>query len=150
MFARQMTIAVTVVLASTGLALGGCSADSAAPSVTSGTAATQAPAQGSHLDTAAFAASSQRAGTVLLDVRTPEEFASGHLAGSVNLDYEGDFVAGLADLDPNVEYAVYCRSGNRSAGAVSAMVDAGFTRVYDLSGGILAWQADGGEVVTGD
>lgn len=44
----------------------------------------------------------------------------------------------------------HCRSGNRSAGAVLAMVDAGFTRVYDLSGGIVAWQADGGEVVTGD
>ena len=57
----------------------------------------------------AFADYASKPGVVILDVRTPAEFASGHLPGAVNLDVQGaDFGGGLAKLDPSASYAVYC------------------------------------------
>ena len=92
----------------------------------------------------------QEPGVVVLDVRTPAEFASGHLPGAINVDVESaDFAARIATLDPAVPYAVYCRSGTRSGVAVGLMQAAGFTSIYHLGGGITAWQSAGGEVVTG-
>ena len=89
-------------------------------------------------------------GIVLLDVRTAEEFAAGHLPGAVNIDVESpDFAAGIASLDPGKPYALYCRSANRSKVAMTAMQAAGFTNLYDRAGGINAWKSAGGEVVTG-
>jgi rhodanese-related sulfurtransferase len=85
----------------------------------------------------------------VVDVRTPGEFAAGHLEGAVNMDVEGgQFSAMIADLPTDAAYIVYCQSGRRSAIAAQAMVDAGFTEVYDL-GGIADWQAAGLPVVTG-
>jgi len=84
----------------------------------------------------------------VIDVRTPGEFAEGHIEGALNLDVEGgQFTAGIAALDPTKEYVVYCRSGRRSAIAAQAMIDAGFTTVYDL-GPLDAWAAAGFPVVT--
>ena len=89
-------------------------------------------------------------GVVVLDVRTPAEFDSGHLSGAINIDVEqSDFGDRIADLDTSATYAVYCHSGNRSGVAVKAMVDAGFTDVSDLDGGIAAWAQAGQPVVTG-
>ena len=69
----------------------------------------------------------------VIDVRTAEEFAEGHVQGARNLDIQnGDFEAALATLDKGVLYNVYCRSGNRSATAVAMMRNAGFTNVVDL------------------
>lgn len=69
---------------------------------------------------------------VLLDVRTPDEFAAGHLQGAVNIDIEdASFADKIAELDKNGHYVVYCRSGRRSAVAVQALKDAGFTDVTD-------------------
>ena len=88
-------------------------------------------------------------GVVVLDVRTPEEFAAGHLAGAVNLDLRSaTFDADLALLDHATSYLVYCHSGNRSAMAVQAMQQLGFTDVADLQGGITAWQSAGYAVTT--
>ena len=85
----------------------------------------------------------------VIDVRTPGEFAAGHLEGAVNMDVEGgQFSALIADLPTDGAYMVYCQSGRRSALAAQAMIDAGFTQVYDL-GGIADWQAAGLPVVTG-
>lgn len=71
--------------------------------------------------------------TVIVDVRTPAEFAEGHLEGAELLDLTGgDFAAALPSLDPDAEYVVYCRSGNRSGQAVAMMEDAGFTDVTNL------------------
>lgn len=71
--------------------------------------------------------------TRIIDVRTPAEFAEGHLDGAELLDLSGgEFAAALPSLDPDDEYLVYCRSGNRSAQAVQLMVDAGFSDVTDL------------------
>ncbi len=87
-------------------------------------------------------------GAVILDVRTPEEFAEGHLAGAINIDVtEAGFAEGVAKLDPKASYAVYCRSGNRSRAAVDYLVQQGFSNVVDLSGGIQAWSTAGNEIV---
>lgn len=73
-------------------------------------------------------------GAQLLDVRTAEEFDSGHFAGAINLDVE-DIIAGkLPDAAKDTQLYVYCRSGNRSAQAVSLLKQAGFTNITDLGG----------------
>ena len=143
----RVTLAATAVL----ISLAACSDDSSAPAATvaatadaasgSGAAATViSPAEGKEL---------LESGTelTLIDVRTPVEFAEGHIEGAVNSDIEGGaFSAFIADLDKDTTYVVYCRSGRRSALAAQAMVSAGFTHVYDL-GGIVDWQAAGYPVV---
>lgn len=89
-------------------------------------------------------------GVVLLDVRTPQEFAEGHLDGALNVDVSApDFAARAAELDPGATYAVYCRSGNRSRTAMEIMRDAGVGDAADLAGGIGAWIAADLPVVTG-
>ena len=99
--------------------------------------ASAAPAAGAELDAAAFAAAAKRPGTTLIDVRTSAEFAGGHLPGAVNIDVQGtDFATRIAQLDPTRTYAVYCRSGNRSAAALAQMAGAGFTSIFHLGGGI--------------
>ena len=81
---------------------------------------------------------------VVLDVRTPQEFQSGHIKGAMNLDfYAPDFPQQLDKLDKSKTYVVYCRSGHRSAKAVALMKRLGFQRVYDVQGGIRAWAARG-------
>jgi rhodanese-related sulfurtransferase len=85
----------------------------------------------------------------VIDVRTAEEFANSHVIGAVNLDLEnGAFLAELADLDKNVGYALYCRSGRRSAIAAELMATAGFTEVRDLGTLELAAQSLGLPIVT--
>ncbi len=77
---------------------------------------------------------------VILDVRTPEEFAEGHLDGATMIDfYRDDFAEQLEELDPDAPYLLYCRSGNRSGQAADIMRELGFTDVADIDGGILAW-----------
>lgn len=85
---------------------------------------------------------------IVLDVRTPEEFADGHLEGAVMIDfYSPDFADQLGELDPTKSYVLYCRSGNRSGQTTEIMSDLGFTDVADVDGGILAWTAAGLPVV---
>ncbi|HSM65560.1 MAG TPA: rhodanese-like domain-containing protein, partial [Ilumatobacteraceae bacterium] len=86
---------------------------------------------------------------VILDVRTPEEFAEGHIDGAVLVDfYDADFADQLAALDPDVPYLVYCRSGNRSGQTLPLMQQLGFGSAVDVGGGILAWADAGLPVVT--
>jgi len=86
---------------------------------------------------------------VILDVRTADEFNDGHLEGAVMLDfYDPDFATQIADLDPDVPYLLYCRSGNRSGQAAEIMEQLGFTDVTDVDGGILAWVDAGQPIVT--
>lgn len=86
---------------------------------------------------------------VVLDVRTPEEFADGHLPGAVNLDVsDPGFAAALDELDRQATYAVYCRTGSRSLAATESMREAGFTDVFDLVGGVEAWRDHGGRLVS--
>lgn len=85
---------------------------------------------------------------VVVDVRTPNEYAQGHIkdAKLINL-YDPNFNAQIAKLDKGTTTLVYCRSGRRSASAMRKMKSAGFNTVYNLSGGIGAWMSSGGEVV---
>lgn len=70
--------------------------------------------------------------TAVIDVRTPAEYAEGHLDGAVNMDVsDPGFDAQAATLDPDAAYIVYCRSGNRSAQAVARLTALGFTDVTD-------------------
>ena len=94
---------------------------------------------------AAFAEKMQQDDVILIDVRTPEEFASGYLKGAVNINYNApDFADQIAKLDPTKTYLVYCRSGMRSGNAGKILSDKGFHTVYTLKGGLNAWT---GEVV---
>ncbi|MGK0740611.1 rhodanese-like domain-containing protein [Leucobacter sp. Z1108] len=69
----------------------------------------------------------------MLDVRTAEEFAAGHLDGAQQLDFNGgEVAAAIPTLDPNAEYLLYCRSGNRSGQAVALMEQAEFTNLTNL------------------
>ncbi|HXH19428.1 MAG TPA: rhodanese-like domain-containing protein [Chitinophagales bacterium] len=81
---------------------------------------------------------------VLLDVRTPAEFAEGHLPGAHNIDFrDASFPDKVKNLDSSKTYYVYCRSGSRSAQAAKFMRSAGFKTVYELNGGILNWKENG-------
>lgn len=134
-------------LAAVAALLSGCSSTPLSP--TSGPTAAAAPANGTSLSPADFAGAVKLPNTVLLDVRTPSEFASGHISGAVNVDVEAaDFATKVSALDKTKTYAVYCRAANRSKVAMSAMVQLGFTSVYDLAGGINNWKSAGGEVVS--
>lgn len=85
---------------------------------------------------------------VLLDVRTPEEYAAGHLANSILIDYRAaDFKDNLNKLDKTVKYLIYCRSGHRSGLALQIMKELGFADYHDIAGGINAWTAAGLPVV---
>jgi rhodanese-related sulfurtransferase len=82
-----------------------------------------------------------KADFVVLDVRTPAEFAGGHLPGAVNLDIQArDFLTRLEGLDRGKSYLVYCRSGNRSAKAVEAMEQMEFPKVYHMREGMIGWE----------
>lgn len=77
---------------------------------------------------------------VLLDIRTPREFDTGHIEGAVLLDfYASDFVERLKTLDRSKTYLVYCRSGNRSAKSLTLFNRLGFMHVYHLETGIRGW-----------
>jgi phage shock protein E len=77
---------------------------------------------------------------IILDVRTPEEFASGHIEGALNINFNsGDFANEITRLNPSETYAIYCRSGNRSGQAASIMHKAGFHDVSNLDGGVIDW-----------
>jgi phage shock protein E len=101
------------------------------------------------VDDAAALAADPPEDLVVLDVRTPEEYAEGHLDGAVLVDfYDTDFADQLAAFDPDVPYLVYCRSGNRSGQTLSVMDQLGFGSAVDVDGGIVAW-AGAGLPVTG-
>ena len=87
-----------------------------------------------------FSAKAAESGVVTLDVRTPGEFAEGHIEGARLIDFQsGNFENEIATLDKNATYAVYCRSGNRSGQAVKVMQDAGFANVFNMNGGVIDW-----------
>jgi rhodanese-related sulfurtransferase len=77
----------------------------------------------------------------LIDVRTPEEYATGHIAGSINIPVQ-EIGSRLNEISQDEPVVLYCRSGNRSNQAAQILDGAGFTGVYDL-GGIQSWQTAG-------
>lgn len=84
---------------------------------------------------------------IVLDVRTPEEFASGRIDPAINIDVNGsDFEKKINSLDKNKTVLVYCLAGVRSKKAATILANKGF-KVYNLEGGIKAWSAQGLPVV---
>ena len=87
---------------------------------------------------------------VVLDVRTPEEFESGHVEGAININYNSEnFVEELNKLDKTKSYLVYCRTGRRSSDTVSVMTKQGFGELYRIDGDISKWKSENFPVVKG-
>lgn len=78
----------------------------------------------------------------LIDVRTPNEYAQGHLQNARNININsGDFQQQIAKLDRNKPVLVYCLSGGRSSSAMSILLSMGFKEVYNMAGGMMKWRA---------
>jgi len=76
----------------------------------------------------------------LLDVRTSEEFAGGHIGNADNVDWYGDdFAQKAADYDKSKPVFVYCKAGVRGGKAANKLAELGFTEIYNLEGGIDKW-----------
>jgi thioredoxin len=80
----------------------------------------------------------------LLDVRTPEEFAGEHIDNAVNVNWNSDdFTAKAAKYDKSKPVFVYCKVGGRSGEAAGKLQEMGFTKIYNLQGGMMKWSAAG-------
>ena len=122
------------------LALSACNgqADNSTAAATATDA--EAPRGYINIDVAEFRERLDDPNTVLLDVRTPREWADGKIEAAIEMNVQDEnFAEQLQTLDKSKTYLVYCRSGRRSATAAEIMVDNGFTSVYNLEGGYLAW-----------
>ena len=101
----------------------------------------------------AYAIMQNSSDSVIIDVRTPQEYQSSHLEGAKNMDYYSDgFLGNLTLLDKNRTYIIYCRTGIRGGMALEMMRDLGFKEVYNIIGGITQWAQEGrpmiGEVIS--
>ncbi|HSO04504.1 MAG TPA: rhodanese-like domain-containing protein [Candidatus Limnocylindrales bacterium] len=133
---RRLLALIAILLGTTAV-LAGCSSSSDSASV-------------ENVSADQFLTASAEPGTVVVDVRTPAEFAAGHVDGAVNIDVEsGNFASEIAALPKDTTYAVYCRSGRRSTLATDQMAEAGFTSLVNLQGGVADLQAAGAPIVTG-
>ncbi len=84
----------------------------------------------------------------LIDIRTPREFNGGYIKGAININFfDRDFNDQMAKLNKDKELYIYCRSGNRTSKAAKRLKDQGFTKIYDLQGGILNWNRNKLKVV---
>jgi len=141
----------TALLVTVSVGLVGCSSEPAAtadPVAQGPSAPIAAPAAPERVDALRFAEIVAAPGAQIIDVRTPEEFAEGHLDGAININVQDpEFMSRIAALDPSGLYAVYCRSGNRSQAAVTALADSGIPGVFELETGIIGWQEAGLPVV---
>jgi len=92
--------------------------------------------------------SKEIAGVQLLDVRTSKEFAVSHLKNAQNICITSDdFKEKVATLDKEKPIYVYCKAGGRSANAATILKQMGFTKVYDLQGGIMNWETQGLDLI---
>ena len=99
-----------------------------------------------HIDANEFnsAVTKNKQDIILIDIRTPEEFYSGHIEGSKLINfYDKNFMNEMNKLDKNSEIYIYCRSGRRSGIAAENMKKNGFLHVYNLEKGIKSWLQEG-------
>ena len=97
-----------------------------------------------HVDAQGAAKLVETTKPTVIDVRTPKEFAEGHLKGAKNIDFLGDrFEESLAKLDRDKPYLVHCRSGRRSTASLKVFEKLGFKKIYHLDGGVNAWTKAG-------
>lgn len=84
----------------------------------------------------------QTPGALIIDVRSPEEYSTGHLVNARNIDWNGnDFEAQIKTIDKSTPVFLYCQAGGRSSSAAKKMRSTGFTKVYELDGGFSDWKA---------
>ncbi|GGX20806.1 rhodanese-like domain-containing protein [Aquimarina muelleri] len=84
----------------------------------------------------------------LIDVRTPQEYAEGYIEGASNIDFRNEnFEELILKVDKTKPVAVYCAKGGRSSKCSEFMKKAGFTKIYDLDGGITEWKFKGKNVI---
>ena len=154
--ARRRSLIALAGTASLALTIGlsGCSSNSgatetvASAEVVEPPAAVEAPIDPVRVGVDEFAAIIADPDVTIVDVRTPEEFAAGHIEGAINIPVEyPDYIDRVSQLDPNVTYAVYCRSGNRSQPAVAGMTSVGINAIYELESGTVGWTAEGQPLV---
>ena len=136
----KKTIVAFTFIAALGLA----SCGNAQNKDESGQSSEQSQVISKDIDVAEFEKLMIEGSGLLLDVRTDGEFASGHLKGASQIDYNSSsFKSKIAELDKSTPVYIYCRSGARSGRAAKMMKGMGFAEVYNLEGGILAWQRAG-------
>jgi len=88
---------------------------------------------------------------ILVDVRTQDEYNSGYIENSLNIDYlSNDFSENIEKLDKNIPIILYCRSGRRSSMSANKLSKLGFKEIYNLDGGILKWIETGNSVIFND
>jgi rhodanese-related sulfurtransferase len=81
---------------------------------------------------------------IILDVRTPSEYAYGHIPKAINLDFNlSNFKEEASRLDKNSTYLVYCQSGSRSTAASKILSELGLRNIFNMTGGITAWLTSG-------
>lgn len=82
--------------------------------------------------------------SVIIDVRTDDEFSTGYIEGAVNIDFYmvNKFISEIDKLDKSKSYFIYCKSGARSGQTCELMKQKGFKKVYNLEGGILGWNGE--------
>ena len=82
--------------------------------------------------------------SVIIDVRTDDEFSTGYISGAVNIDFYmgNEFISKIEKLDKSKSYFIYCKSGARSGQTCELMKQKGFKKVYNLEGGILGWTGE--------
>ena len=105
-------------------------------------AACTSSAQRLNVNTEAFEKGIAKPDAQLLDVRTPEEYKSGHIKNALLADWQNsqEFEAKVKQLDKNKPVYTYCHSGRRSSAAAARLKKEGFKEVYSLKGGIVAWK----------
>jgi len=87
-------------------------------------------------------------GQILIDIRTPKEFAEGHLEGAVNINYfDKSFLEQISKFDKSKPIFLYCRSGSRSSSARKKIANKGFVEVNDLQGGIMNWAKNNQQII---
>lgn len=129
---------ITVALLATAAA--GCSSESSSRATTQSVSAASSSGGIVTVSAEAFRTAIADPGVIVLDVRTPEEYAAGHIAGAVNVNFnDASFDAQLQSLDREAAYAIYCQSSNRSGQAVAKMRELGFTTITELADGIVSW-----------
>ncbi|MCQ1538547.1 rhodanese-like domain-containing protein [Methanocalculus taiwanensis] len=82
----------------------------------------------------------------IIDLRRSDEYAAAHIPGAVNIDISSSFADNVETLDRNGSYLLYCTAGGKSSSALRIMGEQGFMRVYNLGGGISAWERAGGAI----
>ena len=88
---------------------------------------------------------------ILVDVRTEDEYNSGYIENSLNIDYfSNEFSVNADKLDKTIPIILYCRSGKRSSMSANKISKLGFKEIYNLEGGILEWIEEGNAVVFND